>query len=245
MKFEKDYTINYYLLDRNKKASIISILRLFEDSAISQSTEAGVSFEYYEKHRCVWVLYKWDLTINRYPEYLEKVKVITRPWSFHRIYAYRYFELIDETGDIVAWANTIWFFIDTEKGRPTTITEDMYTAFGLTADDKEHLEITDPIPLEKITTEMEFSIRKTDIDTNGHVNNIKYVEWVLETVPADVFNNKELSNLRIIYKNECEYEFGKTVKSLLGGKNTATENIYSHKIVNGETDLCHLESRWV
>lgn len=34
--------------------------------------------------------------------------------------------------------------------------------------------------------------RRSDMDMNGHINNVTYLGWALETVPADVYLNYSL-----------------------------------------------------
>ena len=34
--------------------------------------------------------------------------------------------------------------------------------------------------------------RRSDVDMNGHINNVTYLAWTLETVPRDVFHMNEL-----------------------------------------------------
>ncbi|CAK9229899.1 unnamed protein product [Sphagnum troendelagicum] len=38
---------------------------------------------------------------------------------------------------------------------------------------------------------------------NQHVNNVKYVGWVMESVPVAVFENYELSSMTLKYRREC------------------------------------------
>ena len=45
-----------------------------------------------------------------------------------------------------------------------------------------------------------FNVRYSDIDTNGHVNNSKYVSWIIETVPLEIVLNYTLKNLKMDYK---------------------------------------------
>jgi len=38
--------------------------------------------------------------------------------------------------------------------------------------------------------------RRSDMDMNGHINNVTYLNWALETVPADVYLNFSLQQAR-------------------------------------------------
>ena len=44
---------------------------------------------------------------------------------------------------------------------------------------------------------MKFHIRYLDIDLNMHVSNIKYVEFILETVPVDIVLNYKMKKIKI------------------------------------------------
>lgn len=37
--------------------------------------------------------------------------------------------------------------------------------------------------------------RRSDVDMNGHINNVTYIAWALETVPCDVYHNYELQQV--------------------------------------------------
>lgn len=48
-------------------------------------------------------------------------------------------------------------------------------------------------------------MRYSDMDINQHVNNISYIEWVTETMPADILLKKNLWSLEIHFLSEALY----------------------------------------
>jgi len=42
--------------------------------------------------------------------------------------------------------------------------------------------------------------RRTDMDANGHINNVTYLAWALETLPSEVYNTWHLAELEIDFK---------------------------------------------
>lgn len=51
--------------------------------------------------------------------------------------------------------------------------------------------------------------RRSDVDMNGHINNVTYLAWALETVPRDVYYNYELQQvmccmLNFLVPNEAQ-----------------------------------------
>lgn len=39
--------------------------------------------------------------------------------------------------------------------------------------------------------------RRSDMDMNGHINNVTYLAWALETVPSDVYLNYSLQQVGV------------------------------------------------
>lgn len=207
---EKEYEIHYYEIDCEKKLLITSLMNFFSDVAIQQSENLGVGLGYLKEKGTAWVIYKWDIHLKRYPMFNEKIRVRTMPYSFRKFYAYRTFEVLDEGGEVIADANSLWFFIDTKQRKSIRITDDMYNAYGIDKSNNKVLGMEKVGSPKKIDSEENFNIRYTDIDTNQHVNNVKYVDWALETVPMDVVNNYELNGINIIYEKELTY--GESIK---------------------------------
>lgn len=202
---EREYEIHYYEVDYKERVLLSSIMNYFDDVAIKQSEERNVGLDYMSRNNVAWVLYKWNINIHRYPLYGEKVKVSTNPRCFRKFYAYRTFEVKDENGEILVEAASVWFLIDVEKRKPKKIGEDMRQAYCIAEDDIDIIEIPKIIPTKNKDVEKIFNVRYSDIDTNGHVNNVKYVSWAIETVPLEVVKNYSLKNINITYEKETTY----------------------------------------
>ncbi|KAI3803273.1 hypothetical protein L1987_31423 [Smallanthus sonchifolius] len=48
--------------------------------------------------------------------------------------------------------------------------------------------------------------RWSDLDINQHVNNAKYIGWILESVPYSIVENYELASMTLEYRRECTKE---------------------------------------
>ena len=45
--------------------------------------------------------------------------------------------------------------------------------------------------------------RWSDLDVNQHVNNVKYIGWILEGAPLPILESHELSSMTLEYRREC------------------------------------------
>lgn len=228
----KKYEINYYDIDYKKRVLLSTLMKYFSDIAVHQSAERGIDLNYMLEHNIAWVLYKWDITVSRYPMYGEEITVNTEPYSFRKFYAYRKYEVKNSQGEVLVTANSIWFLIDIEKRRPIRIPKIMYTAFGLTDEDNEALDMGKIASVSKIDYEKEFQVRYSDIDTNRHVNNVKYAEWALETVPLDIVKNYSLKKIYMAYEKETTY--GDIIKVQTQLLSKGDEVVFAHRILDGE-----------
>jgi len=239
--FEQEYRIHYYEVDYKKRALVTSLMNYFDDVATCQSENLGVGIDFLQKRNLAWMLYKWDINIYKYPVFGEKVKVRTAPHSFYKFYAYRWFEILSLKGEKLVSANSQWLFVNTAKKHPMKIPREMYEIYKVGSDNS--LEIEDIAPPASVDTEKIFNVRYSDIDTNMHVNNVKYAAWAIEAIPLDIILKYTLKNLKVIYKKEATYN--KTIKALTQILKQDNEITCRHSIVDeDEKELCLLKSIW-
>ncbi|AZV58900.1 acyl-ACP thioesterase domain-containing protein [Clostridium sp. AWRP] len=240
---EKEYEVQYYEIDFRKKLLVTSLMNYFEDVSTKQSEDIGGGLDYLKQTGVAWVLYKWDIHINRHPNYGEKIAVQTKAYSFRKFYGYRTFKVLDDKGNVIASANSIWLLIDKEKRKVIRITEDMYKMYGVAENDIKRLIIKKIKLPEQFDIEKSFDVRYSDIDTNRHVNNVKYVDWIVETIPLDIVLNFNIKNLNITYEKEALY--GEKIKIYTELKKKENSYISLHKIVDEEEkELSAIEAVW-
>ena len=241
---DRDYNIHYYEVDIHKRALMTSIIDYLGDMAMYQSEVLGVGIEHLKENKSAWVLYKWDITMESYPLLNETIKIKTFAYSFNKFYAYRKYEIIDAQGNKIGYASSVWILINTDRRRPIRITKDMYEAYGVDDSNNAIIDIEDIPTITKVDSEKSFDVRYSDIDTNMHVNNVKYAAWALETIPKDIVINYELRNIKVTYKKETTY--GETIKVSTEIIREEDKVICRHKIINEEgTELTLLESTWI
>jgi medium-chain acyl-[acyl-carrier-protein] hydrolase len=207
-RFKKDYRIIYCNTSKNLKATPVAILQFLEDAAISHSDSSNLGLDDLMGQGVSWVLSRWRLRIMRYPVLNERIRVETWASSFERFRASREFEIFDETGDVIATASSKWIFINTATKRPARIPAGFAERYG--ADPSAPYE--DALPglkgIENPGASVECMVRKKDIDSNGHVNNVVYLEWMLEAVDEETCDSHYPETIDIVYKNEINYGAG-------------------------------------
>lgn len=197
--FEFDSRIRYSEVDGNRNLTVSALLDYFQDATVFQSESFGLGVDHLMKEQIAWVLSSWQIIINRMPKLYEKVWVQTWPHGFKNFFGYRNFAIRNEQGELLAYANSSWIFMNLATGRPSKIPEYMLEAYAL----------EDPLPMEDGIRKMAVPdtyeeeatviVPKYFIDTNGHMNNGKYVLTAMEYVPE----NFKIEEIRAEYKKSA------------------------------------------
>lgn len=242
-KREKEYEVHYYDTNYRLECKMSSIINYFCDIGTEQSELLGVGIDSLTEKRLAWVFYKYDIKVNRYPRYGEKIKVVTMAKSFKKFYASRAYEIYDSNNEKIVEGEGIFLLINIDKRRAVRIPDDQYEIYGV---DIENCPDIKPTKLEKLTEvmyESNFKVRYGDIDSNMHVNNVKYIEWAVESLPLDIVLNYELKQLSVIFQKECRY--GAEVSSTCQTKEIEEGIKILHKIEDSEgTELSVLVTKW-
>ncbi len=222
------YRIRITEVDAHSKLTIPALNGLLQEMAWRHSVVEKVSVhELSAQHNISWVLSRLKIWIDRLPNYDETVTVKTYIQGVDKYFYHRDFTVMDADGTEIIRANSVWGLMDIVKRRITSIPQWMLDVTPIYAGVKPVERVSGKIKaITEAETERRFDIRWHDIDSNQHVNNTKYVEWLLESVPTDILNDSVLSSIDMIFKNE----------SVLGDKimtqSQAIEEGFIHKILN-------------
>lgn len=245
-KFRMEFEVHYHEVNPYEEATPLAMLYYLEDAAIAHSEAVGYGIRRLKSEGLAWILNRWHLQMDQYPFRGEKVIVETWPSKFERFYATREFLIIDTNQKIIGRATSLWVFFNTETKRPLRISSEFLDAYGL--DPLRAIE--DPFAQlqrgGKGEGEQTFSVRRSDIDSNGHVNNVNYLQWMLEVVPDDVYQNSRLVSLQIMYKKETTYGLSIRSKCLVEDSKRV-EYAYWHVILGDDLsqELAIAKTVWV
>lgn len=205
MKRDNQYTfdsrIRFSEVDHTKRITLPGIINYFQDCSTFHSESLGVGIDYCAARRKAWILSSWQVVAERYPVLGESVEISTWATDFNGLYGIRNFCMRDEAQQKIAYANSIWVYMDMEKGRPAKPDESEIALYGV-GQPLEMEYAPRKIVLPKETQQMDaFPVRKYHIDTNEHVNNCQYVQMALEVLPEAL----EVHDLRVEYKKSAVY----------------------------------------
>lgn len=203
----KEYRIRYYETDYDKRLKPTQWLNYFQDAAISHGEHVGRGLRFLDDNDLLWVLLEWDITIDRYPGYDERVTVNTMQHSSNGLYCKRLYNVKDEDGKTVASAVSIWMMLQKSTFKIIKVPEYILSAYGSRADRKNYQKTVKLIesPANAKTFVFPLHVCVSDLDSNNHVNNEKYLEWALREIPYDIYRQFEIRSIRVNYLKSAFY----------------------------------------
>lgn len=226
--YEESRKISYFQVDSNRLMTPAALFSDLQEAAINHSDSLGYSVEYLTEIHSGWAVVNWHLEVARMPRLGETITIQTWCEKCRRMQAIRCFYVLDEKNEIIIRGSSRWIFMDLEKRKPSNIPEEMVLNY--------HSGQEPAIPGEKFFMPKEgegnvianhsLVITRRDTDTNGHANNVKYLEWAMDDVPDEIYDEMQLVDVRIVYRKECvrgdEISMKTYVNDMDGGKEILT-----------------------
>lgn len=187
----------------------------FQDAANNHSANLG--YDYHSMHAAgrLWVLSRMKVYFYRFPTMFDQLTVRTWPNGIRqKIFFTRKLELLAADGERYAAATSAWVLIDANTRRmllPDALPGALPENPGLAGLSEDLMKISPPDELvEKFTVHAGYS----SVDLLGHVNNARYIDWIMDCFPFEHFEKQRLAWLQINFNNEVRA--GEYVRVLAG-----------------------------
>ncbi len=214
------------------------------NAADFHSTDRGFGMRYLLTVNRSWVLSRLAIEMTEMPRMYTRFNVETWVESAMRYFTNRNFAVRGEDGTIYGYGRSIWAMIDTETRQPTDI---------LSINDgsiNSWIEKEKTCPIDKggrvrMSDDAEFvrtiETNYNDVDINGHINSVKYIEHVLDLWPLEWYKEHTIRRFEIAYVAEAHA--GDTLsfyreKIAAEAENGAAEDEYCIRIVRTDGTEC-------
>ncbi|MBO5647712.1 MAG: hypothetical protein J6S30_02990 [Kiritimatiellae bacterium] len=201
---EYSWSVRTYECGPDGYATMVAVCNWLQEAASINAEELSFSKTNFEAAgaNISWVLTRLRVRMTRFPKWGERVSILTFPRGGRRIVAYRDFVLTGEGGEELGTATSEWMLIDLASRKLVAIPEAVFAAantvrkpvFGEESQPKFRWDCR-----ESLSDALVFRARRGDIDLNGHVNNVHYIEWFLEGRPDSAPPCHEVD---VIFKSE-------------------------------------------
>lgn len=176
------------------------------NAADFHSTDRGFGMKYLMSIQRSWVLSRLAIEMQQMPEQYARFEVETWVESAMRYFTQRNFRVIGNDQQVYGYGRSVWAMIDTETRQPTDILAIDNGAIN------QWIEKEKPCPIEKggrvrMTGEAQLvhtiDTYYNDVDINGHINSVKYIEHILDLWPLDWYREHRIQRIEIAYVAEA------------------------------------------
>ncbi|MBU1822917.1 MAG: acyl-ACP thioesterase [Bacteroidetes bacterium] len=202
------YRVRNYEADSRGRLTLLSLANYLQDTADRHAILLGVGMPALAEQGLSWVLHRMKINIIRWPQLTEEIRVETNPSGLERVFVFRDFRVYDQAGELLMTASSTWLVFDTEKRRmvsPGAYFQEIFDPYrALEFLPRAVGKIPAVPPTEPWVRTV--SARHNEIDTNDHVNNSVYFQWIQEPLPPQFMHSHRCTEIDLVFKKECSRE---------------------------------------
>ena len=207
--WQETYPVRFGLIDKSDRLTLDAMFQFFQEAAISHAENLFVGREDMSRTGQGWVLSRISVMVDRRPNYGETITVRSWPRGGEKLFALRDFDIRDKDDIPVVSARSGWLIVDLEKRRPIrpqSVMDNLPQNEGLNALSWGPAALSE----QSILKSVEASVTKrkalyTDVDYNGHVNNVRYIQWIEDIIEPQFLEKASKMRLDINYTSEILY----------------------------------------
>lgn len=190
----------------DKRIRFSALLGMMQDAAYHHAGLLGVGYEQLLKIDRTWVLSRFELqACSPLPCWGETIRIETWPRKLDRMQAYRDFRIsLRGSAEPFLKASSSWFLVDTNTRRPAKPHE----AFQrMRIRPVEAIGPDSPFRVGSLITPAEVCVRRaycSDLDPNGHVNNTRYFDWIVDALSLHLGRFPSVSSISIHIQKEIQ-----------------------------------------
>lgn len=177
------------------------------NAAGNHSQRRGWGISALNESQHTWVLSRLSIEMEEMPRQYEHAEVRTWVESVIKLFTNRNFAILRPDGTPYGYARSIWAMIDVNTRKPCDL-------LSLYDGDIVRYVVSPEESVCPIEGHGRFRFRNaelvrtietyySDIDINGHVNSIKYIEHILDLFPREKFTGQGIRRFEIAYKTEA------------------------------------------
>lgn len=204
------YRVQPLDVDFSDRVRLAQLLGYLLHAAGMNARENGFGTEALLEKDRAWVASRLAMEVLHYPKAHEGFQIETWVEDFGHVFTTRNFKLYCEDGTPMGAGSSVWCMIDLSARKAVDLGETDYSAFvtGIPSP------IDKPMRIPALVGEpvSRHRVKYSDLDFNRHTNSIKYLEWMVDLFPLDLFVHTHVRRLDINFINEAVY--GETVEIL-------------------------------
>lgn len=201
MIIENKYFVGFNSCNKDLELSNQAVLGMFLDVACIHGITAGENIREVDTR---WLLSAYHVKFFSRPKYGEYIIVKTWGRKAFGVSSTREFEIVDMNGQIVCIALSNWAYVNAKEKKLVRIPQYLIENYGYEHEKYNFVEdkVEKLVEPDNLSFVREFNANKDLLDSNMHVNNVKYLAIADTVIPEELYFDKEPNEFKIYYKKQ-------------------------------------------
>ncbi len=226
-----NYQINTQHIDFQKNVTLSSLFHLIMKTAGTDADNNGFGVLKLQSEDFTWVLSRFVLDMERFPQEDEKITIETWIEDVNRIFTTRNFAIRNGNSEIIGYATSSWAVIDI-KTRQSVQLDNMPELNDFVLNESTPLGGTTRIAGVEGEVANTFRVKYSHIDVNRHASSPYYIQWIANCFPLEFYETHRLKRFEINFLREVT--FGDTGEVF---RDEVAENDYYFQISTKEKGI--------
>ncbi|KAA0046300.1 palmitoyl-acyl carrier protein thioesterase [Cucumis melo var. makuwa] len=213
--YRQTVVIRSYEVGPDKTATVESVMNLLQETALNHVWMSGLLSNGFGathgmmRNNLIWVVSRMLVEVDHYPIWGEIVEIDTWVGASGKNGMRRDWLIRSQaTGHVYARATSTWVMMNQQTRRLSKMPEEVRAEISPWFIEKQAIKEDAPEKISKLDDKAKYmnsdlKPKRSDLDMNHHVNNVKYLRWMLETIPDHVLESHQLSSIILEYRREC------------------------------------------
>ncbi|GAB5519580.1 MAG: thioesterase [Rhodothermales bacterium] len=211
--FETTYRVRAYEAGPQGHATAVTLANYLQSAASDHAQTLGFALEDLAAQNLTWVLHRLRGTIHGTVGWGDDVQVTSWLAGIRKLYGLRDYRLLRPNGKVLVNATSDWLLIDIARRRPVRIPPDIEILAETPKERSMEGDGERLVAPTQIEHRARFSVRHTDLDLNGHVNNVVYLGWVMQTMAPELPKTHRVAAFDLIFRAETLFGTDVVVES--------------------------------
>lgn len=197
----EQFDISTIHLDRFGRMKSSMILYFAQEVATSHCKHLGCDWDTMAAKGLFWAVIRHRIQIKRLPTSGETITIETWPMPTTRTCYPRSMVAFDENGNELFKVHSLWVLMDTQSRAMVLPGKSGVDVEGTLRGDE--LPTPPSLPPKDGDNQMLRTVAYSDLDRNGHMNNVKYLDWVADLLSSDFHRENTPREICLSYLNEA------------------------------------------
>lgn len=181
------------------------LLWMLQECSVNHVEAAHMGYDALIPRQLAWALAGFELEVRGLPQWKQSVSVDTWHKKSEGLFSYRDYQMRNQKGDCLVNASSTWFIMDLQKRKAipaSKVFPDLPVVPESALDSLLRRSALGDPPDQPADYTSRHRVLFTDLDHNGHCNNVHYIRWMFYDLPASFLKEHLLQHFEIYFVKE-------------------------------------------